>query len=506
LLGAGLLAGSARAAPITPSTASASQSIDDNNQPYTGGAVPDTAALIGQPWLKRDAADPHPLIITYQFDDARGSYPEKYHVPGTAPSSDSHVTIHAEPLDAGARRRFITATAEIERVANVKFVPFADQAGKPVVTNALVMRPDQPMVQVRGADLQHIGAIGRALQPQGAGMPVTIEYVPRAMEQERSAGASRFVLHELCHAIGLTHTGLLNKPSGVALPPSKDTANETVMSYNSSTPHSEGGQVASAGLNSAAPSTLMPLDIVALQKMYGPSRRWGEEQELPLDGLTAVKTIGNGQEHATLDAGDYRGDGRVILNLNGGAEHPNRVGDEQFFLAPGTTVHHARGTGGLGESLLISHHQGGDTLVGGNGDNTFTVSGEGNEVVTGAGRNNLRIKPGTKVAVTGFDTHDNRDRIEVVGMGDTPTATTRSLGDPATTSIGTEITIEAPGRPSIEVQLQGLRGALADVAIYNSQQSGKLNLQCSARLTSTRSATQSSEPTDATTPARPRGR
>ncbi len=66
------------------------------------------------------------------------------------------------------------------------------------------------------------------------------------------------LIHELGHALGLKHPGNYNAGGGGAagpyLPTNLDNLGNTVMSYN---------------FDGFAPSTLMPLDIAALQSMYG---------------------------------------------------------------------------------------------------------------------------------------------------------------------------------------------------------------------------------------------
>lgn len=206
------------------------------------------------------------------------------------------------------------------------------------------------------------------------------------------------IIHELGHALGLKHPhddGGNGRPTFAELGISDLDSNLwTVMSYNDL-----GGTI--------EPITPMPLDILAIQEIYGANMTWhagNDTYVLEHDGL--VRTIWDAGGVDTLDASAL--EHAVTLSLIPGALNEH-TGDVPFFLprsitaiAFNVTIENAIGSdfndriegngadnhiaGGDGNDLLygdsIIYGAGNDVLDGGNG-NDFLFGRDGSDIYYG---------------------------------------------------------------------------------------------------------------------------
>jgi Ca2+-binding RTX toxin-like protein len=187
------------------------------------------------------------------------------------------------------------------------------------------------------------------------------------------------IIHEVGHALGLKHSFDTGE-SGVALPPEYDHYQWSLMSYSAH----EG-----AGLNVWAdfyPTTMMYLDLVALEKMYGPA------ENANLGGTEYVYRQGGRYWETISDSGgidtivyDATTQGCVIDLSNGEFSQMGRP----IHFSDGTTT---RETICIGPSTVIENATGGgggDRLIG-NGVRNFLIGNGGNDQLTGnAGADDL---------------------------------------------------------------------------------------------------------------------
>lgn len=243
------------------------------------------------------------------------------------------------------------------------------------------------------------------------------------------------LLHEIGHALGLKHPFEASS-NGYFLEASLDDESHTVMSYQTA-PDSTLLEVTGSSTSYAwqeyalSPSTLMPLDIEALQYLYGANLatrkgndtyRWALNPEI-------LETIWDGGGTDTIDcsnqtlkcvinltAGSYSSislrqtdaEKRLGLSLPNWFQEPLPSdiynGSNNLAIAKGVTIEHAKGgsaadkilgnaisnalKGGAGNDSMLGY-SGNDTLDGGTGNDSLS-GGDGNDsLIGGAGKDTL---------------------------------------------------------------------------------------------------------------------
>lgn len=234
------------------------------------------------------------------------------------------------------------------------------------------------------------------------------------------------LLHETGHALGLKHSFEADSASGYVLATALDNEAHTVMSYTEA-PNSTLLTVTGDAFSYSwqeyglAPSTLMPLDIEALQYLYGANTttrtgnntyRWSLNAEI-------LETIWDAGGVDTIDAsnqtlasvinltpGSYSSialrqtdaQKRLTLDLPSWFTQPLPAdvydGSNNLAIAKGVTIENAKGgsgadriTGNAANNNLMGS-SGNDTLTGGGG-NDVLVGGDGNDVLNGGNGNDL---------------------------------------------------------------------------------------------------------------------
>jgi Ca2+-binding RTX toxin-like protein len=215
------------------------------------------------------------------------------------------------------------------------------------------------------------------------------------------------MLHEIGHALGLKHsfTGNDSTGGGYVLPASLENNAHTVMSYTSA-PRTTLLAVDSFGGYSTSflsPSTLMPLDIQALQHLYGANTsaapgndvyHWATNEEL-------LETIWDGGGSDTIDASNQVFTSNIDLRQGHYSSIGLRVTDVQIKAGLGVSssfdlarlsaadradLYNGANNLAIAVNAVIENATGGsgnDTLQG-NDVNNRLVGGAGNDVLTGA--------------------------------------------------------------------------------------------------------------------------
>lgn len=241
---------------------------------------------------------------------------------------------------------------------------------------------DVRFVETAAADSPYTIALGNNSQAESAGYtsvlhgqgvsPLMMVNDPRLLYPERDGGASFFdvLLHELGHNLGLKHpffndrTGAHNV--GPYLKAYEDTHKWTVMSYDSS--------------QMSAPGVFGPLDIAALQYLYGQPAGGSMDDTRHTVSFGAPNIIWDSGGHDVLDASAVAWSMNLLLE-------PGELGGTQW---PGGAVT-APGAISINFGTVIEDALGGpgwDKLRG-NSANNLLDGGEGNNSLSGLAGNDI---------------------------------------------------------------------------------------------------------------------
>ena len=217
------------------------------------------------------------------------------------------------------------------------------------------------------------------------------------------------LVHELGHALGLKHPFDATRPDGFVLDPSLDHKAWTAMTYTEH-PHglwrtvTQEGSTVSWTYHYIQPETLMPLDIKALQHVYGAdtTTRRGDDTYTFETDRPFIRTIWDAGGTDTISVANF--DLGCVIDLRAGRhssiriladELPAGIVDDQPDLYDGTDnlaiafgVQIENATGGRGADRLqgnaaanvLDGGAGADTMIGANGNDTYRVNSAGDVV------------------------------------------------------------------------------------------------------------------------------
>lgn len=323
------------------------------------------ALMFGKRWVNS--------VITYSFPDNDSSW-STFNLTGYGPSSGDGEPWSAAfaPLSPSNQTYFNTALQHWANVAALQF--------------SLVAESQSTVGDIRAAystvpDLADAEAWTYLPTGIAAGGDIWFNRTSNTAKVEWTLGSYSFLtaMHEIGHALGLTHPF-----ENWLFPLSLDMMSFTIMSYS-----------AIAGNQNSFltfyPTTPMPLDILAIQHMYGVNKAYHHEDNHYYydDSSTYHETI---WDSGGSDWIEYGGQQAVVIDLREGQgsfigtpvlafDSINEYEVPNVWIAFGALIEHARG--GQNDDLLIGNvHD--NILIGGEGRDTLAGL-EGNDYLYGEG-------------------------------------------------------------------------------------------------------------------------
>ena len=256
-----------------------------------------------------------------------------------------------KPFNADQIKYTRAVLAYIETLINVHFVETTDTEALGTIVFANNQQEDS-------------AGYGYTLQPTRAGSRVMVDSTQLALSPNLDNGAEfmRVVTHEIGHALGLKHpfadadaTG--KSGPGPYLPQSEDNVLYTVMSYT--------------GIE-RNPGQFSPLDVAALQYLYGPAGNYHGGDTRYTIGRDYLM-IGDGGGNDTIDGSAQTQD--LTLSLEAG--YWSHVGTKAATIT-------ARGQITIDIGSVI------ENAIGGAGNDRITGNAVANSIAGGAGNDTLR--------------------------------------------------------------------------------------------------------------------
>ena len=231
--------------------------------------------------------------------------------------------------------------------------------------------------------------------------------------QYLQAGGYGFMamVHEIGHALGLKHPFDTNANDGATFASlgidAYDNRSYTVMSYTQAS--------SLATVAQGNPSTPMPLDIAAIQYIYGANMSFHTGNDIyALTNNGVVSTIWDAGGTDTLDASPL-GFGTTV-NLNPGSIMNTGAKGSITAIAYNVTIENAIGSSGndtiYGNNVanVINGGAGNDTMAGGNGNDTYYVDSILDVVIENPGA-------GTDLIISNSTTYSLPNNVENITIG-----------------------------------------------------------------------------------------
>jgi serralysin len=375
------------------------------------------------------------VTLTYSFPWASGTAP--YY---SFNYSSDNEWFSSSALGQAERSAVIRALNSVEEAANIRFSAVGDDAGT--------------VGELRFTETNRSG-YAHAYLPSGSSVASgdvwfsRSDWNPGGASPKAGSYEYMTILHEIGHALGLKHSFEQGR-SGAALPTSQDHYQWTVMSY---TAYEGAGNDVYADFN---PTTLMYFDLVALEKLYGPTRNAnrGNTRYVYRDDKTYWETISDSSGVDTIVYDSTTRDGLIDLSN----EDFSRMGrpvtfsnDARTFdtirLGPSTVIENA--TGGSGDDVLIGNTAR-NRLTGNDGDDELEGSG-GHDLLAG-GRGVDTLEGGS-----GNDTLNGGSGLDsMVGGTGNDLFYLEQAGDELIDSAGTDMVFSMLGTYTLAADFENL--------------------------------------------------
>jgi serralysin len=266
------------------------------------------------------------------------------------------------------------------------------------------------------------------------------------------------ILHEIGHALGLEHPF-----ERAEFPVSEDTISTTIMSYSAIA----GNQNSIFTFN---PTTAMPLDILAIQYLYGANKKYHNNNDAYRfdDAQTYHETIwdGGGEKdeiiyagfqnvHIDLREGEGSYIGHAVYAVDATSEHqvPN------VWIAFETAIENAQG--GTGNDFIIGNEYN-NVLSGGDGNDTL-VNGAGNDRLLGGTGVDTAIFSGLRKNYTLNETQGSYSIIDQIKTDGQDTV----VDIERLTFVDAQLALDIDGHAG---QIAKLLGAVFGAATINNQE------------------------------------
>lgn len=339
----------------------------------TGNILLDALTAGGERWKS--------ATISYSFPDIDSFWSTDL-LTGYGPTSDHESepwNSSFEPIFELDQTYFIAALQQWENIANIHFV-FVQETSSNV---------GDIRIAYTHADID--AQAWTYLDPDPAGRlayngDIWVEITGTSAEEDWTPGSYSFItiMHEIGHTLGLEHPF-----ENSSFPVSLDTMSQTIMSYS-----------AIAGDQSSEltfyPTTPMPLDILAIQHLYGQNNSYhsGDDNYFFHDSQTYHETIWDsggtndwlgysGNQDAMIDLregmGSYIGNPVYAMNANAQNWIPN------IWIAYDTVIENA--LAGSGNDILMGNEH--DNTLSGEAGNDDLDGQEGTDVLFGGMGNDI---------------------------------------------------------------------------------------------------------------------
>jgi serralysin len=247
------------------------------------------------------------------------------------------------------------------------------------------------------------GVAGWAYLPSGLGRPGDVWFDKEYFDAEFANPDGLFVvIHEMGHALGLTHPFMEDPFDFNNLPPPTENTRFTVMSYT----NADGG----ARRNESP----MLYDLVELQKDYGGNFNYNPGNTdivLPLN-YTSFRTIWDGGGTDTLNFDNQTSS--ITGDLREGRYSSLGGVTENVAIAYGALIENLRG--GLGDDTLFGNEV--NNIIVGNAGSDELTGFSGNDILRGgAGNDRYNYTLGDDFDTINEETFGGRDVLTIKGFG-----------------------------------------------------------------------------------------